>query len=57
MHVRRAGARVVAFVHNKYGSEQKLKEAWSDYPRMGESWQNIHRPTFGSSERRFRDEF
>ncbi|MEA1896654.1 MAG: beta-galactosidase, partial [Bacteroidota bacterium] len=32
------------WVHSKYGNESALSSAWSDYPQLGENWNNIEEP-------------
>ncbi|MCH7722663.1 MAG: cellulase family glycosylhydrolase [Bacteroidetes bacterium] len=34
------------WVHFRYQAETDLAEAWDDYPRAGESWNQIQQPTF-----------
>jgi len=56
-HFRHAGPRWTAWVQSKYATEAALRQAWSDFPRPGESFTAIARPGFFSSETRVRDHY
>ncbi len=36
------------WIRFKYGTEDSLKSAWSDYPLSGESWQQIKTPSYNN---------
>ena len=44
----------IEWVHQKYSSENNVQLAWDDYPRAGETWQNIVVPK--ESEKKIRDQ-
>ncbi len=50
---RRIRARWTQHVQATYGDEQGLRRHWADYPRAGESWENIATPPFDNKDSRF----
>lgn len=51
--LRRFSVRWTQWVHGRFGSPEQLRSAWPDYPRPGETWEQIAVPRASAEDPRF----